>query len=169
MDVRTAIEQRRSVRAFARTPVPQELLDQVLEAAVSAPSANNGRPWHIVVVRDEPTRRRLAAVHQWAGFAAQAPVNLVMCGDRRLSETFWIEDCSAAVENMLLTAHAVGLASCWIAIRDDTDDNQQAVRAMLGIPEHVGVLALLPLGYPQSPPTPRAARPAGPHVHLERW
>jgi len=169
MDLMRAIVDRSSVRSYADRPVPPELLEQVLQAGVCAPSANNSRPWHIVVAQREDLRQALAQTHEWSTFAAGAPVVLVICGDRRQSETYWIEDCSAAVENMLLAAHALGLASCWIAVRGETGESERHVRGVLGIPEHVGVLALLPLGYPAQAAAARAPRPAAAHVHRETW
>jgi len=169
MELMSAIANRRSVRSYSPRPVPPELLEQVLGAAVCAPSANNCRPWQIVVVQDAARRERLAQTHQWSRFASQAPVILVACGDRRASPTYWVEDVSAAVENMLLAAHGLGLASCWIGIRDDTDEHERAVRAALGIPEQIGVLALLPLGYPAEPVGERQPRDPAPHVHRESW
>jgi len=169
MDLMQAIRDRASVRSYSSRPVPEELVRAVVQAGICAPSANDSRPWQIVVVREEAMRRRLADTHQWARFAAQAPVILVVCGDRQRSDTFWIEDTSAATQNMLLAAHALGLGSCWIAIRGDDEDNERKVRDTLGIPEHMGVLAILPLGYPERPPSARPERNPAPHLHQERW
>lgn len=169
-----AIAQRCSVRAYTGEPVSEEELQQVLEAALSAPSANNVRPWQIVVVTDESTREKLAEVHQWAGFCAQSPVVLVFCADATRQPHWWIEDTCAALENALIQAAALGLGTCWVGIRGGEGDGgpgperEQYVRAALNIPEHIRVLALVSLGHPAVDPKPK---PAGPMaaVHREVW
>lgn len=169
-----AIAKRCSVRAYTGEPVAEEELQQVLEAALAAPSANNVRPWHIVVVTDESTREKLAQVHQWAGFCAQSPVVLVFCADAQRQPHWWIEDTSAAVENALIQATALGLGTCWIGIRGGEDDGghgperEEYVRAVLDLPEHIRVLALVTLGHPAAESRPK---PAGPMtaIHREAW
>lgn len=153
MEALEAIFARRSVRSYQSTPVPEELVNLVLQAAFSAPSGHNVRPWHIVVVTDPSLRRGLARTHRWSFFCHQAPVVLVVCGDQQKSP-FWIEDCAAATENALIAAAAVGLGSCWIGIRQDPG-SQRHVRELLQLPENLGVLSLVTLGYPAEETIPR--------------
>ncbi|MGD9495879.1 MAG: nitroreductase family protein [Armatimonadota bacterium] len=169
-----AIGKRCSVRSYTDEPVSEEDLQQVLEAALSAPTANNVRPWHIVVVQDAGTRAKLATVHQWARFCAESPVVLVFCGDAQRQPHWWIEDCCAALENALIQAADLGLGTCWIGIRGSEGgqgpgpEREQFVRDLLGIPEHIRVLALVSLGHPGAEPRPK---PPGPMdaVHRESW
>ena len=165
------IRDRASVRGYRPDDVPEEALQEVLRAAFHAPTANNARPWHIVVVRDADTRAELAKVHQYASFCADAPVVLAFCADPARSSHWWIEDCSAAVENAMVEAVNQGLGTCWVGCRGGEDrdlSREEYVRAALGIPEHIRVLALVSLGYPASEPHPKEPGPME-AVHYERW
>jgi nitroreductase len=161
-----AIRQRRSVRQYRPDPVPPEALTEIAEAALSAPTACNFRPWHLVLVTEQARREALAQVHQWAGFCAEAPVVVAVCGDPALSEHWWIEDCCAATENAMIQAAALGLGTCWIGIRDG--ESEATVRQILGIPEGIRVLCTFSLGYPADEGTNRGPGPME-HVHYEQW
>ncbi len=169
-----AIRQRCSVRAYTDEPVSEEDLQAVLEAALCAPTANNVRPWHIVVVTDAERREKLAGVHQWARFCAQAPVVLAFCADADRQPHWWVEDSCAALENALIQATALGLGTCWIGIRSGDGssgpgpEREELVREALGIPAHIRVLGLVSLGHPAGEPKPK---PPGPMdvVHRESW
>jgi len=159
MDLMDAIKTRRSIRRYKETPVPENLLKEVLNAARLAPSADNAQPWRIIVVMDEQLKLKLAAASYGQKFIAQAPLVLVVCGIP--DEAFptmggymsaHIVDVAIAVDHMTLAAHAVGLGTCWIGwFKEDK------VREVLGIPEDVRVIALTPLGHPDESPalTPR--------------
>ncbi|MGC9319523.1 MAG: nitroreductase family protein [Armatimonadota bacterium] len=169
-----AIRKRSSVRSYTDKPVSEEDLEEILAAALSAPTANNVRPWHIVVVTDDEKRARLSQVHQWAGFCAQSPVVLVFCADGRRQPHWWIEDACAALENALIQAAALDLGTCWIGIRGSEAEQgpgyerEEMVRELLGIPEHIRVLGLVSLGHPRGDLQPK---PPGPMdaVHRESW
>ena len=166
-----AIVKRRSVRSYKPDPVPEEHIQTICEAAFSAPTANNARPWHIIVVTDRAKREALAKVHQWAGFCAHAPVVMVVCGDPALSEHWWIEDCCAATENAMIQAAALGLGTCWIGIRGDGEKGyecEEKVRAALGIPKGIRVLCTFSLGYPADSGSNRGPGPMD-NVHREGW
>ncbi|MBU1157824.1 MAG: nitroreductase family protein [Candidatus Thermoplasmatota archaeon] len=154
MDLMDAIKGRRSIRRYKATPVPDDLLREVLTAARHAPSADNAQPWRILVIRDEDTKRKLVAAANGQKFIAQAPVVLVICGIP--DEAFptvggymssHVIDASIAIDHLTLMAHAVGLGTCWIAwFKEDN------VREVLSIPEDVRVIAMTPLGYPDEIP-----------------
>ncbi|MCD6361857.1 MAG: nitroreductase family protein [Armatimonadetes bacterium] len=167
-----AIAKRCSVRSYSDEPVAEEDLQQVLEAALSAPSANNVRPWHIVVVTDEDKRRRLSEVSQWARFCAQSPVVLAFCGDTERQPHWWVEDCSAALENALIQAAALGLGTCWVGIRSGENgpgpEREELVREVLDIPDGIGVLGLVALGHPAGETHPKGPGPME-AVHYESW
>jgi nitroreductase len=166
-----AIAKRCSVRAYKSDPIPESDLRAVLEAAFSAPSANNSRPWHIVVVTDAQKRKTLAAVHQWASFCAQSPVVLAVCAQESASPHWWIEDCSAATENILIQAAALGLGTCWIGIRGGEGKDsgcEDMVRSTLNLPAGIRCLCLISLGYPASAPQPKGPGPME-HIHRETW
>ncbi len=169
-----AIRKRASVRSYTDDPVSEEDLEEILAAALSAPTANNVRPWHILVVTDDENRAKLAQVHQWASFCAEAPVVLVFCADATRQPHWWIEDTCAALENALVQAAELDLGTCWIGIRGGEGDagpgpeREEMVRDLLDIPEDIRVLGLVSLGHPLSDPTPRQAGPMD-AIHRESW
>lgn len=167
-----AIAQRASVRSYKPDTVSDEDIQTILKAALHAPSANNARPWHIVVVRDEARRQQLSGVHQWASFCTQSPVVLVFCAEESRSPHWWIEDLSAAVENALIQASALGLGTCWIGIRGGGPGHglrsEEHVRKACNIPESIRVLAIVTLGYPASSPHAKQPGPMD-NVHYESW
>jgi nitroreductase len=154
MNIMEAIRGRRSVRSFQDRPVDDETLQKVLDAGRLAPSARNMQDWRFIVVRDSAARRRLAAAARDQAFVGQAPVVIAACGTSDLVMTCgqpaYAIDVAIAVEHMTLAAHSLGLGTCWIgAFYEDQ------VKKILGVPDNVRVVALLPLGYPAEP-APRA-------------
>lgn len=154
MDLMEAIKTRRSIRRYKPTPLPEELLKSVLNAARLAPSANNAQPWRIIVVTDEDVKLKLVASANGQKFIAQAPVVLVACGlpDEAFQTaggymSSHVIDVSIALDHLTLAAHSLGLGTCWIAwFKEDK------VREILHIPEDVRVVAMTPLGYPDETP-----------------
>jgi len=162
---------RTSIRDYTPDPVPDEALQEVLRAAFHAPTANNARPWHIVVVTDADRREILANTHQYSVFCRKAPVVLAFCADPAISSHWWIDDCSAAVENAMIEAVNQGLGTCWIGCRGDASigyGREDHVKQALGIPESIRVLALVTLGYPAKAPRPKDPGPME-AVHMETW
>ena len=139
------ITRRRSIRRYQTDVVEEEKIRLLLEAAMAAPSADNMRPWHFVVVRDAKLRSELSRVHRWAKMAADAPVVFVVLGDATVSPDSWIEDCSAATENLLLAAANIGLGAVWVGLRGAYE---QRVRELVEAPTHMRVLCMVPVGYP---------------------
>ncbi len=169
-----AIRRRCSIRSYADTPVAEDDLEEILAAALLAPTANNVRPWHIVVVTDDEKRARLSEVHHWAGFCAEAPVVLVFCADGDRQPHWWIEDTSAALENALIQAAELGLGTCWVGIRGGESpdgpgpEREDFVRELIGIPDSMRVLALVSLGHPRGDFTPGQPGPMD-AIHRESW
>jgi nitroreductase len=140
------IRKRRSIRKFTNTPVSDADIKTLLEAAMAAPSANDLRPWEFVVVRRQDVRQRLADMKEWSYMCADAPVVFVVCGHEQ-SSGHWVEDASAATENLLLAAVALGLGGVWVAVYPDQPREQYA-REALGIPAELRVLCMVPVGHP---------------------
>jgi len=115
MDAIEAILTRRSIRRFRDEPVSDDLIETLLRAAMAAPSAGNQQPWHFVVIRDRETLDTTSTVHPYATMAAEAALAIVVCGDTTLEmhKGFWVQDCAAAIQNLLLAAHASGLGAVW--------------------------------------------------------
>jgi len=148
-DILDFICRRRSVRRYQKKPLPDDVLEVLMKAAMAAPSGNNAQPWEFVIVRDSKIKEDLSRVHPWVYMAAQAPAAIVVLGDK--SSEWWRDDCAAAIENLLLTAANLGLGAVWCGINEG---HAPAVRKILGVPSSLEVLAIIPLGYPAESPPP---------------
>lgn len=140
------IKKRRSIRQYTADPVSDSEIRALLEAAMAAPSADDMRPWEIIVVRRKDLREELSRVHPWAAMCKSAAVVFVVLGDARRSSR-WVEDCSALTENLLLAVTGLGLGAVWVGIYPQSAD-EAYIRRLLGIPEHLHVLCLVPVGHP---------------------
>ena len=140
------IRKRRSIRRYTDAPVSDADVEVLLEAAMAAPSADDLQPWEFVVVRDEALRQRLAETHPWSRMCADAPVVFVVCGHERRSG-HWVEDTSAATENLLLAAAGLDLGAVWVGVYP-TSRHEGHVRKVLSIPRGLRVLCLVPVGHP---------------------
>lgn len=158
------ILQRRSIREYTQTSVTDEQIEALLQAAMAAPSANDLRPWAFVVVRDPERRFALGQVHQWSPMCSQAPVVFAVLGNPDSSD-HWVEDCSAATENLLLTVASLGLGGVWVGIYPRRQ-READVRKVLDIPEPWRVLCLVPVGEPAAAKSPRTRYEAS-KVHHE--
>ena len=169
MDAIEAILSRRSIRRYTRQPVPEATVRQLLEAAMSAPSAGNGQPWQFVVITDRRLLDEIPTFHPYADMLKEASVAILVCGDLRLEKYkgYWVQDCSAATENMLLAAHALGLGAVWVGIYP-TEDRVMRMQTLLSLPRHVIPLCLVPVGYPAEQ-IGRAERYEASRVHRNGW
>jgi nitroreductase len=156
MDVFTAIQNRRSIRAFKDKKIDEPVLNKVLEAARLAPSAANNQSWKFLVVKDQETRKKLAVAARGQKQVEQAPVVIVGIstepeGKMPNGQLRGPIDLSIAFSFIMLEAIELGLGTCWLGAYDEGE-----VKKILGIPENVRVIAMTPLGYPAEEP---AARP----------
>jgi len=158
VDIFEAISKRRSIRQYDPTkPVGDEVVQKVLDAAIAAPNAGNGQNWRFVVVRDKELRHKLAFEAGHQKFIEEAPVAIVVCSDLegaaetygdRGSNTYALQETAAAVENMLLVITALGFGSCWVGAF-----NESVASVILGLPQNVRPLAIIPIGVPLEPVT----------------
>ena len=169
MDVLEAILSRRSTREYKPDPVSEEALDQLLRGAMQAPSAGKVRPWHFVVIRERATLDEVAREHPYAQMMRTAPVAIVVCGDSRLEryKGYWIQDCSAATQNILLAAHGLGLGTAWVGLHP-MEDRAEVVRRLVGLPEPIIPLCLIAVGHPREA-GPREDTFDPSRIHRERW
>jgi len=162
---------RRSIRRFTDQPVDADQIDLLLKAAMAAPSANNSKPWHFVVVTDSAVRRTLAQAHPYARMVAQSPACIVPCGEPGISRgsqsDYWIQDLAAATENILLAATGLGLGAVWCGVHP-VDERVADVRRILGIPQGVVPFALIAVGHPAERKEPRTQYDPA-RVHTDRW
>lgn len=158
---------RRSIRHFTGEPVSRELEDELLRAAMAAPSARNMRPWHFVVVRERGTLDAIAEAHPHAAMLRQATLCLAVLGDPEVYGEYWIQDCAAATQNILLAATGLGLGACWLGMHP-REERKRAVRPLLSIPETMEILSLVAVGHPAEEKEPRTQFEAA-RVHREKW
>lgn len=160
---------RRSVRKYTDQPVSADQLDLLLRAAMAAPSAGNEQPWHFIVLDDRSVMARITEVHPYSKMLLQAPVAIVVCGElsREKYPGFWVQDCSAATENILLEAQHLGLGAVWLGLHP-VADRAKAVHDLLGLPENVMPLGIVSVGHPQEMPAP-ADRFDATRIHRNQW
>jgi nitroreductase len=170
MNVIEAIKTRKSVRAYLDRPVEDNKLSIILEAARLAPSAANLQEWRFVIVRENEIRKKLAEAAGSQDFIAQAPVVLVACAetDERLmscGQLCYSIDVAIALDHITLAAVELGLGTCWIG-----DFDEKKIKSILGIPEKIRVVELMPLGYPGDPsPREKKRLPLSTIVKYEHW
>jgi len=158
MDVLTAINGRRSVRAYKAAEVEEEKLKKVLEAARLSPSASNRQDWKFIVVRNMETRKKLAKAAFGQSFIGEAPVVIVACGTEpkttmACGQAAHTVNVSIACAFMILEAYELGLGTCWVGAF-----NEDEVKKVLKIPEPVRAVAVIPLGYPDESPSQRSRK-----------
>jgi len=158
---------RRSVRKYSGEPVNEKDLTLLLEAGMAAPSAKNRQPWHFVVVRDGKTLEKLSEAHPYGQMLAGAAAAIAVCGDMNVAPDYWIQDCSAATENILIAVAALDLGAVWLGCHP-RPERVSAIRHILGIPEHIGVLSLISIGHPAEEKEPRTQYDEA-KVHKEKW
>ena len=169
MDTIEAILTRRSVRAFTQQAVSEQQIETILTSAMYAPSACNQQPWHFIVITNRETLDTLAQLHPYARMLRQAPLAIIVCGDQTL-ETCpgnWVIDCSAAMENLLLASHALGLGAVWVGIHP-VEARVKDISNLLGLPTFAVPLCLAAIGY-AAEPLPKADRYKPERIHTDHW
>ncbi len=165
MDALEMLRKRRSVRKFKLEPVDAKDVETVIDCARLAATARNEQPWEFVVVTDAAARGRIAFMTDYGKFIAEAPVCVcVFCKDTK----YYLEDGSAATQNILLAAHALGLGTCWVA--GDKKPYCGKMAEMLGLPEGYRLVSLVALGHPNDAGAQRSKkRPLEEVLHWEKF
>ena len=149
---------RRSVRAYQSKSVGDDVVHDLLEAAMAAPSAVAKDPWEFVVVRNRAMLAEFAGGLPNGKMLAGAPLGIIVCGDIRRAHdgqlSYLLQDCSAAIENLLLAAASLGLGACWLGIHP-REKRIELMRSLLKLPETVIPIAAIPIGWPAESPAPR--------------
>ena len=165
------IATRTSVRQFTDQPIDKTTLETIVRAGMAAPSAVNKQPWAFVVVTAHEALDNLQSVHPYANLKT-ATAAIIVCGDMEktlqgAAREYWIQDCSAATQNILLAAHALGLGAVWCGVYPDPKRVTEVSKA-LGLPESVIPLNIITMGYPASQPQPKDKwKPE--NIHYQRW
>jgi nitroreductase len=162
---------RRSIRKYIDQPVEEEKITSLLKAAMAAPSAVGKDPWRFVLVREKKNLRSLSEGLPNGRFIAAAALGIVVCGDRHAAhgglEGYMVQDCTAALENMLIAAHQLGLGTCWLGVYP-REERQRHVADVLKLPRGIEPLAAVAVGYPAEERPPRT-RYNESFVHYETW
>jgi len=154
------LKTRRSVRAFRSEPVPKKILEDLIDCGRLAATANNLQPWEFVVVTEAALLRKIDEITDYGKFIAHAGACVVvLCKDTK----YYLEDGSAATENILLAARAHGLGSCWVA--GDKKTYAHDICRLVGAPSGCRLISLIPIGYPAETPEP----PKRPHSEVLHW
>lgn len=163
---------RTSVRTYQERKIEDDKIEQILKAAMSAPSAVNKQPWAFVVVKEEETLDRLGSSLPTAGMLKEAPLAIVVCGDlskalEGIGAEYWIQDASAATENILLAAHGLGLGAVWTGVYP-VKDRILTVKTILKLPDSIIPLNVIPIGYPKGPQAPKDKWNKK-NIHYNKW
>ncbi len=171
-DTLKTIFSRKSIRSYKDEPVSKEKLEMLIKAGMAAPTAVDKRPWEYIVITDRKVLKQLADALPYAKMASTAAAAIIVGGDVRkqwggMESDYWIMDCSAATENILLAAESMGLGAVWTAIYPE-DARIRAVRQILGIPPHIVPLNLVPVGVPAGREKPKDKyNPT--QIHWNKW
>jgi nitroreductase len=163
MDTLTCIRKKREVRDYLDKPVPQEALQQILEAGRFAPSSKNSQPWHFIVIRDKERLRKISDLTPTGKHIAQAPLAIAIVMDgAKLPEI----DGARAAQNMVLAAWSLGIGSCWV-----TNFYDDGVKDLLGVPQRMKLVTVIPFGYPTEAKTSRKKirKPMSEMLHYEKF
>lgn len=160
MDFNDVVKKRRSVRKYKSTPVSDDFVEKILEAARLAPSGHNYQPCHFIVVKDSERKKSLG-LRDWA---AEAPIIIVGCTDSILSPTWHMVDFGIAFEHIVLAATNLGLATCWQWKLDN-----ETIKKALNIPESMKLVAITTLGYAAEEPESKTRKPLSEMVHKETF
>ena len=169
METFEAIFDRRSIRKYDTRPVEVEKIVEMLKAAMYAPSANNTQPWQFMVITNREMLDELRRVHPYAAMLATAPLAILVCGDksREPNEGYLNTNCSAATQNLLLAAQALGLGSVWLGVFP-REERIKGISGVCKLPEHIIPISLIALGYPAETKV-RPARFLPEKIHWEKW
>ncbi|NLI14818.1 MAG: nitroreductase family protein [candidate division Zixibacteria bacterium] len=160
---------RRSIRHYTKEPIKPESIELLLKAAMAAPSAGNQQPWHFIVIQDRRILEEIPNLHPYAQMVMEAPLAILVCGDISSEKHpgFWVQDCSAATENILIEACELGLGAVWVGVYPN-EQRVAALSKLVGLPEKIIPFSLVPIGYPaeHKPPSNRYDMAK---IHYNRW
>lgn len=151
MDALDCLHGRRSIRQYTEEPVSEENIRTILDAAMIAPSAGNAQPWHFLVIRDKAVMDKIPSIHPYASMASRASLGILVCGnpDEEKHKGFWVQDCAAATQNLLLACTAIGLGAVWTGVYP-VEDRVLAFRELLGLPANIVPFSFLAIGHPKN-------------------
>ncbi len=169
MELSEAIKNRRSIRKYKKEEISNEIINELLIAAMMAPSARNTQSWQFIVIKKREILDNLADIHPYAKMLKEAPLAILVCGDKSVeeSEPYLCQNCSAATQNILLAAHALGVGSVWLGVYPRSE-RIEPIKHLLSIPETILPISLIALGYADEFKV-NPDRFDNKKVHYEKW
>jgi nitroreductase len=167
MNISEAIAARRSIRDFTKAEVTDEDVKEFLSAGMNAPSARNTQPWHFIVIRDRDTINSIVEVCPNGSMLKKAPMAVLVLGDLNLTDDYWVVDCSAAVQNILLAAEAGGLGACWVGVYP-RQPRIDGLKKLFSLPEEIMPHSLIAIGHPAEKKKPNNNYKKE-RVRYEKW
>jgi nitroreductase len=169
MDAMTALYSRRSIRLYTSKQIPPNMVQDILRAAMCAPSAGNERPWHFIVLTDRSLIDEIPKFHPYAAMVKHASTAILVCGDVALEKYkgYWVLDCAAATQNILLAAHAKGFGAVWCGVYP-SEDRVINFKKLFSLSDHIIPFSLIPIGFPDEIKQPIERYDAS-RIHENRW
>lgn len=165
-----ALFHRRSIRKYSDLPVREEEVKKLLKAAMAAPSAGNQQPWEFIVIKDKNIMLEITRFHSYSQMLKEARLAIVVCGDpqREIKHSgYWIQDCAAATENILIEAQYLKIGSVWLGVYPE-EDRVRNMRKLLNIPDNIIPFSIISLGYPAETKNP-SDRFDAQRIHINKW
>lgn len=164
-----AILNRTSIRKYKDIKISDEIVEDLLRAGMQAPSAGNEQPWEFIVLRNKETMKKITEIHPYSKMLLDADVAIVVCGDKakEVYNGYWVQDCSAATENILIEVTEKGLGAVWLGVYPE-EERVENLKKLLGLPESVIPLSIIPVGYSDEKKE-AVNRFNKERIHYDRW
>ncbi|MBN1914804.1 MAG: nitroreductase family protein [Parachlamydiales bacterium] len=169
METLQAIFTRRSIRKFNTKSISREQIKTLLQAAMSAPSARNQQPWQFIVIQKKELLKKIPALNPNAAMCKEAPLAILICGDldKEISTGYWVQDCAAATQNLLLAAHALHLGAVWTGVYP-REERIKGLQELLSIPQNAIPFSLVVIGHPEETKE-TISRYLEERIHFDTW
>lgn len=164
-----AILERRSIRKYTDEPISDQDIRELLQAAMAAPSAGNQQPWEFIVVNDREILNKIPEVHPYSQMLKMSPLAIIVCGnlDKEKHEGYWVQDCSAATENILIEAQYKGLGAVWLGVYP-RKERIRGLKELFSLPENIIPLSIVSIGHPAESKEP-SNRYDQSVIHINKW
>lgn len=172
-DILKPIFKRRSVRSYIENKcIPENLINDILEAAMAAPSACNKKPYEFIVIDDTVTLQWVSECLPFGKFLAKAPLGIVVCGDINNANagelSYLLQDCSAAIENILIAVSELGLGACWLGVHP-RNDRIESIKKIIGFPDNIIPVSVISVGFPDHASPGERTQFCKNKIHRNRW